>query len=577
MEASRADWPARPDPGRGATGLSGAGGSPAAGGSLWSAGAFRTAGPGGHGPVRGYPPAPGAPDPVYPPGQFAPWNSAALRNSRAADRTAVGPDAMGNAPEPEYPLLAVSDPAADATATQTWSVVDEADLAGEWTSKQADEGSGPVPAGAGLAESPDDGPFSPADGYPDAEGQVGPAGYAAAAGSVPGQPGLTGTDPGQPRPGGRLAARRDRQAAQTQDGTGPLAAWPGDGAQSPWTAPDETGGDWEALPEGPGYWAAQAPSGTLAAPQHGTGAEFGTAPPPDSPAWEADTGWDEGTGRNTGDGAAVPGGTGPGGTGPGGTGSRSAARGRKPGKPRKARKPASRARMWLMPLVMMAVVAVLIGWAYLHFVKGRATASGAGPSQKAAASGSPSPDLGPWKHITTRAEDPAPLTLTELFPAQYSVGGTTVMRSVQQAATTCPRMVLGAGLQTALRKAACTQVMRASYLSAGQKIMATIGVLNLADVTGAHQAGQVTGATAFIKQLPGAKGPTRNLTQGTGLEEAQIKGHYLILTWAEFTNLKAPANARQRAQLDTFSRSLVGATANISLTSRMLFGKPETP
>ena len=28
--------------------------------------------------------------------------------------------------------------------------------------------------------------------------------------------------------------------------------------------------------------------------------------------------------------------------------------------------------------------------------------------------------------------------------------------------------------------------------------------------------------------------------KGTGLEEAEIKGHYLILTWAEFTNLKAP-------------------------------------
>ena len=164
-----------------------------------------------------------------------------------------------------------------------------------------------------------------------------------------------------------------------------------------------------------------------------------------------------------------------------------------------------------------------------------------------------------------------------MFPARYTAGGTTVVRTIQRADTTCPRIVLGAKLQAALRKAGCTQVMRASYLSAGQKIMATIGVLNLADVTGAQQAGQATGATAFIKQLPGAKGPTRNLTQGTGLEEAQIKGHYLILTWAEFTNLKAPGNAQQRAQLDAFSRGLVGATANISLTSRMLFGKPETP
>ena len=85
--------------------------------------------------------------------------------------------------------------------------------------------------------------------------------------------------------------------------------------------------------------------------------------------------------------------------------------------------------------------------------------------------------------------------------------------------------------------------MRASYLSAGQKIMATVGVLNLASVTDAEHAGKATGATAFIKQLPLAHGPTRNLMKGTGLEEAQIKGHYLILTWAEFTNLKAPGSA----------------------------------
>ncbi len=502
---------------------------------------------------------------MYPPGQFSPWNSAALRNARAAGRSAPGADATGDAPEPDYPLLAVSDPAADATATQTWSMLDEADRAGEWTSKRADGSSGPAPADAGLAGTADGGPFGPDGGYPDGpEGLAGPAGYAAAAGLAPGQPAPGPTDPGQPRPGGRLAARRDRQAAQAQEGTGPQAAWPEDGTRGSWTAPDGTGEAWGTQQDGPGYWAAQEPSGTLAAPQHGTGEESGAVP--GGPDWGDRSGW------GTGNGEAVPDGT-----GPGGTGSRAAARGRRPDKPRKARKPASRARMWLMPLVMMVVVALLIGAAYLYFVKGRATASGTAPSPKPTAAGSPSPNLGPWKHIATRTEDPAPLTLTEMFPARYSAGGTTVVRTIQQASTSCPRMVLGATLQAALRKADCTQVMRASYASAGQKIMATIGVLNLADVTRAQQAGQATGATAFIKQLPGAKGPTRNLSQGTGLEEAQIKGHYLILTWAEFTNLKAPGNAAQRAQLDTFSRNLVGATVNISLTSRMLFGKPETP
>jgi hypothetical protein len=233
--------------------------------------------------------------------------------------------------------------------------------------------------------------------------------------------------------------------------------------------------------------------------------------------------------------------------------------------------------MWLMPVVMMMVVIVLITVAYLHFAKGQATLPAAAPpARQATASSSAAATLGPWKHITTRAEDPTVLSLKELFPASYSAGGA-VARTVDRSGRNCPGTVLGNQLRAALRKSGCTQVMRASYLSAGQKIMATIGVLNLADVTGAEKAGQATGATAFIKQLPGPRGPTKNLIKGTGLEEAQIKGHYLILTWAEFTNLRTPGSAARRTELDKFSRQLVASTAGISLTSRMVFGKPEIP
>jgi hypothetical protein len=236
--------------------------------------------------------------------------------------------------------------------------------------------------------------------------------------------------------------------------------------------------------------------------------------------------------------------------------------------------------MWLMPVVMMVIAAALVAAAYIHFVKGRVAASSAASpptQQNSAASSSPSPSLGPWKHITTRADDPAALTLAELFPDHFSQGGTVAVRTIRKASTNCKKMVLGKALQAALRKADCTQVMRASYLSTGQKIMATIGVLNLNNVTSAEKAGKATGATAFIKQLPAAKGPTKNLTKGTGLEEAQFKGHYLILTWAEFTNLKVPSGKTQRARLDAFSRNLVAGTANITLTSRELFGKTQTP
>ena len=127
------------------------------GGSLWSAGAFRTAGPGGRGPVRGFPPAPGAPDPVYPPGQFL-----ALERARAAHRRrcrAAGL-AAGSGPdpaEPEYSLLAVSDPSADATATQTWAVLDDA-LLDEWSAAPERSGPGESPRPRGRWRHQDSGP-----------------------------------------------------------------------------------------------------------------------------------------------------------------------------------------------------------------------------------------------------------------------------------------------------------------------------------------------------------------------------------------------------------------------------------
>jgi hypothetical protein len=234
--------------------------------------------------------------------------------------------------------------------------------------------------------------------------------------------------------------------------------------------------------------------------------------------------------------------------------------------------------MWLMPAGMLVLVAALITVVYLQFGKGQSNTSSAGSAARHPAAAASSAPPGPWKHITTRQDDPMALTLAELFPARFTAGTTSAVRTVQKASgANCAKMVLGGKLQAALRKGGCTQVMRASYLATGQKIMATIGVLDLANVTDSGQAGKATGASAFIKQLPGAKGPTRNLMKGTGLEEAEIKGHYLILTWAEFTNLKAPAGPKQRAQLDAFSRALVGSTANVSLTSRELLGKPSAP
>ena len=74
--------------------------------------------------------------------------------------------------------------------------------------------------------------------------------------------------------------------------------------------------------------------------------------------------------------------------------------------------------------------------------------------------------------------------------------------------------------------------------------------------------------------LTGKKGPTSKLGSGTGVVLAEIKGHYLILMWAEFTSLKSPSTAAQRSQLEQFAATLVTGSANINLSTRMLTGKP---
>jgi hypothetical protein len=513
------------------------------GGSLWGVGAFRTAGPAGRGPLRGFPPAPGAPDPVYPPGQFSPWNPPAARPAGSPGRPDAGPwpDAAG---EPGYSELAVSDPSADMTTTQTWAVLDAAKLDDGWVAFPAAGGAQPPagarsPAGAPAGLAPDGIPAR----EPDADPWPDPA-------DTDWRETSAGTDwPDSPADTDWSADTDTGWSADTD------AGWPigtGTGRNGQWPGSDPAdAGQFPADAEIPGRYADAEIPGRYEEDAEATAIVAAPAGRSAAPA--------------RGGAAGAPGGAGT-------RVSRATARGRKP------RKPPSRARVWLLPILMALAVGTLVTVAYLHFVKG--TTGGArvsAPPRKPVVSSSPTPSLGPWKHITTRSEDPSPLTLTELFPAQFSSSGTTGTRTIDLAGTNCSAAVLGAGLQSAVSKGGCTQVMRASYITTDQQIMGTIGVLNLTDATSAQRAGQATGAAEFIDQLPAASGPTHNLTKGTGLEEAVYKGHYLILIWAEFANLKSPATATQRAQLKTFSDNLVSGTANISLTSRMVVGKPQIP
>ena len=134
--------------------------------------------------------------------------------------------------------------------------------------------------------------------------------------------------------------------------------------------------------------------------------------------------------------------------------------------------------------------------------------------------------------------------------------------------------MIGSGLQSAISAASCSQVVRATYLGASLKMMGTIGVFNLKTGQAAKKAESSAGAVNFVAQLRAHKGLTSKIGKGTGIEEAAAKGHYLILIWAEFTDLRKPKNTYQRTQLVRFMTQMLDKTANVSLANRMATGTP---
>jgi len=225
-------------------------------------------------------------------------------------------------------------------------------------------------------------------------------------------------------------------------------------------------------------------------------------------------------------------------------------------------------------VIAAAAVTYVLKFSHHHSTPTAGSSPSASPSAPTTPSPSPSPSSsGRWGHIQTRKVDPVPLTLPEVFPAHFTASGQTYTLTAAKRGKHCEPAVIGAKLQAAVQAAACTQVLRGSYLSGDKKIMGTIGVLNLQSARLAQHAGLATGTHEFILQLPGAKGPTHNLGKGTGIEVADVKGHYLILIWAELASQHKPKNAAQKADLIQFCNRVLAGSANVSLSQRLVNGK----
>jgi hypothetical protein len=247
--------------------------------------------------------------------------------------------------------------------------------------------------------------------------------------------------------------------------------------------------------------------------------------------------------------------------------------GRTSGSGRTRRRPRSRIA-WITVAAVIVAGAGFAGFKYLYEARVNAPVP---PTLRLPtnAPGSPGFDktLGKWQHIVSRAKDPQALTIAGLYPPQFSLNGKSYVRTAASATKTCSLAVYGPDLQAALQTGKCTQVVRASYLSGDGTMMGTVGVVNLVSSNAAEKAGHVTGPQEIIAPLTGKKGPTKKLGTGTGVVQAEIKGHYLILMWAEYANLKSPSGQAQRQALEQFAANLVTGSANINLSTRMLTGK----
>ncbi|HEY7263991.1 MAG TPA: hypothetical protein VH589_21230 [Trebonia sp.] len=258
----------------------------------------------------------------------------------------------------------------------------------------------------------------------------------------------------------------------------------------------------------------------------------------------------------------------------------------KGGKPKKTKGGARRGkRRLLLAALSVVVVGVIAGAGYIFVLKPKpspATSASTGPlpspGSSAAAAAACVKKFGEYCHIGLRSDDPAPLTLAELYPPAFTneADHLSFTRVGTKLDKTCSNAVIGQDLIGALQDGKCTQLLRASYVSGDNQVMGTIGVANLSSTNQAHRAGKFIGTNDFVEPLSTKSGAASKLGKGTGIVEAEFKGHYLILIWAEFTSTKSPATKAQDQQLQQFGTDLIAGTANISLSQRMVNGAPAT-
>jgi hypothetical protein len=189
---------------------------------------------------------------------------------------------------------------------------------------------------------------------------------------------------------------------------------------------------------------------------------------------------------------------------------------------------------------------------------------------------SPTPtatETGRGERLQSRATDPRPLTLNEVFKARtFKAGGRKYYMTGRRSEHKCSPPTHGVKFRKALAKGGCTQVLRATFSNG--RFIGTIGVLNLR-TQAAAEAAQVASRQkdAFILALPGA-GTTKKIGQGLSLTTAEVDGHYLIMSWVQYPNGKKIASKDYSGVTSFVKATTYGSNLRTALNYRSMEGKP---
>ncbi|MDP9861936.1 MULTISPECIES: hypothetical protein [Streptosporangium] len=136
------------------------------------------------------------------------------------------------------------------------------------------------------------------------------------------------------------------------------------------------------------------------------------------------------------------------------------------------------------------------------------------------------PTTAHYAPIATRAADPDPLTVAEMFPAgPVSAGGTTLTVKGTEALTDCVPAVWGSA-EAAV--AGCSQALRAHYATPDGRISGQFAVFNLADSTAADRLVAALKDGGFVRPAPGTPA---GFDGSRSWAQARALGHYVTVSW----------------------------------------------